>query len=123
MERASNGRVGVELDAHVESWLDDAFGAAARRVELDQFDFGYVELDLWFAAPTDTTDAPIIASIGEQRVGLVDPDATHALKAILATAALRAELPWTVGHLNRRKTEPRYVLDFPQPTDRDTPGT
>jgi hypothetical protein len=113
MERASNGRVGVELDAHVESWLDDAFGAAARRVELD----------LWFAAPTDTTDAPIIASIGEQRVGLVDPDATHALKAILATAALRAELPWTVGHLNRRKTEPRYVLDFPQPTDRDTPGT
>jgi len=70
-------RIGVELDA-TSVWLDEAFAAAARRFELDQFDLGYVELDLWFTASTDTSsgDPRVAVSIGEQVVGLVDPDAT-----------------------------------------------
>ena len=125
MERASSGRAGIELDADIASWLDAAFAAAARRFELDRFELGYVELDLWFTASTDTssTGPHIVACVGEQRVGLVDPGASQALNAILATAALRAELPWTVGDLNRRKLEPRYVLDFPRPVESGTPRT
>lgn len=71
-------------------------------------------------APATRVVSRIVVSIGQQRVGLADPGVTNPLNAVVATAALRAELPWTVGRLNRRKLEPRYVLDFPRPADSDS---
>jgi hypothetical protein len=105
-------RVGVAFDAGIEDWLDGAYAAASRRDELPSIGIESVRLDVWFS-PAAEDGGPAVVSIGEQRIGTVEPQG--ALAPAMAAAALRDELPWAVATLTRRRLSPRYVLEFRVP--------
>jgi hypothetical protein len=109
-------QAGVELDSGIEEWLERVNAAATRSYAAAKLGLSTAYVDVWFSRAAG--DSPrIVVSIGEQRVGLVETDATAVVSAATTHAELREELAWTVGSLTRRAIEPRYVLEFRTPTE------
>jgi hypothetical protein len=112
--RRNGAEACVELDPTSQPFLDDVFSNLSLRVESQKLNQSSGETELWFAHSSEDP-AVIVASIGEQRVGLVEVDAQAALIEALAPADARGELAWTEAWLYRRANDPRYVLQFKVP--------
>jgi hypothetical protein len=91
----------VELDPTIQPFLDDVFSNLSLRVESQKLNHSGAETELWFAHSSEDSEV-IVASIGEQRVGVVEADAQAALIEALTPADARGELAWTEAWLYRR---------------------
>ena len=100
----------VSLDGAAGAFLKDVFSAAQMRVANTAI------VDIWFDwdASGAQSESQLEVSIGDTRVGVLNPVTSDRYRAIMAMASVRDELPVTAGRLVTRDGG-RYVLEVPLP--------
>ena len=109
----SRDRVAAHLDDDARTWLDRVH-AAAHPVA------GVATVNVWFDWDSESPDdqPQLAVSIGANRVGVLDAQATADFAHTMAAATVRGELPYiSSAMLIRRTSQPHYVLEIPTPQD------
>jgi hypothetical protein len=109
--RSSGEWVAVDLDAGADDLLARVHAAARRRIG------DTVMIDVWLGweDANPATERRLGVSIGDQRAGLLGPDAKQRFAGVMAAASVRDELPRTAGRLSQRQIDPRYLLEIAVP--------
>ncbi len=102
-----NRYISVQLEASAHDWLERVRTGAPRRIG------SWVLIDVWLTR--NDPAGQFIAHIGEQRVGLVDPDGTAEFDHVLRAAALFDEDPIVKGRLSNADGTGPAVLEIPLP--------
>lgn len=102
-----NRHLSVDLDATAHDWLERVRTGAPRRVG------PWVLIDVWLTR--DDPVGPLVAHIGDQRVGIVGPETTTEFDHVLRAAALFDEDPIVKGRLTSADGTGPAVLEIPFP--------
>lgn len=104
---ARDRHTSVELDAEAHDWLERVRAEAPRRLG------PWVLIDVWLTREEPT--GPVVAYVGEQRVGTVSQSERKAFDQALRAAALFDEDPFLKGRLTSADGTGAAVLEIPLP--------